>query len=147
MPVRSADKWIVLIGIFKLVKGVLLLAAGIGVLELLHKNVAEVVQHWTDVLRVDPDNRYIHSLIFRATGINDRRLLEISAGTFVYAGLFLTEGAGLLTHKRWAQYFTIIVTASFLPMEVYEFKRRATAEKAIVIVLNVATVIYLGVSR
>jgi len=147
MPVRSADKWIVLIGIFKLVKGVLLLAAGIGVLELLHKNVAKVVQHWTEVLRVDPDNRYIHRLIVRATGINDRRLLEISAGTFVYAGLFLTEGAGLLADKRWAQYFTIIVTASFLPLEVYEFMRRATAEKAIVIVLNVATVIYLGVSR
>ena len=29
----------------------------------------------------------------------------------------------------------------------YEFERRATAEKAIVIVLNVAAVIYLWVSR
>jgi uncharacterized membrane protein (DUF2068 family) len=145
--VRSADKGIVLIGIFKLVKGVLLLAAAIGVLTLLHKNVAKVLQHWSDAFRVDPDNRYIHSLVVRAIGINNRRLLEISAGTFVYAGLFLTEGAGLLTQQRWAQYFTIVVTASFLPLEVYEFVRRATAAKAIVIVLNVATVIYLGVSR
>src|SRR5207249_12114834 len=121
----------------------LLVAAGIGALKLLHKDVGETVQRWIDVLRVDPDSRFIHSLLVRILSVNDHTLKEISAGTFAYAGLFLTEGTGLLLRKRWAQYFTIIVTGSFLPLEIYEFARHASAAKAAVIVLNVAIIAYL----
>jgi len=64
---------------------------------------------------------------------------------FAYAALFLTEGTGLLLRKRWAQYFTIIVTGSFLPLEVYEFARHASVAKLLVILLNVAIIGYLVV--
>jgi uncharacterized membrane protein (DUF2068 family) len=144
VPEHSGDQWIVLIGVFKLVKGLLLLAAGIGILRLVHKDVAEVVKHWINVLRVDPDNHYIHGLAAKALNLNNRKLVELSAGTFLYASLFLTEGTGLLLHKLWAQYFTIIVTGSLLPMEIYAFVHRATIAKAIMIVVNAAVVAYLA---
>jgi uncharacterized membrane protein (DUF2068 family) len=101
-------------------------ATGIGALRLLHQDVGEVIAHWIEVLRVDPDNRYIHAVFTRALNVSDRTLKEISAGTFTYAALFLTEGGGLLFRKRWAEYFTIIVTSSLLPVELYELIRRAT---------------------
>jgi uncharacterized membrane protein (DUF2068 family) len=145
MGAVSGDRWIFLIGVFKLAKGMLLVAVGIGALRLLHKDVSEVVEHWIDVLRVDPDNRYIHSLLVKVWSLNNRTLKEISAGTFCYAALFLIEGTGLLLRKRWAEYFTIFVTGSFLPLEIYELLRRASALKAGVIVLNVAIVGYLVV--
>jgi hypothetical protein len=50
-----------LIAVFKLVKGLLLLAVGVGALKLLHKDVGEVALRWVNVLRVDPDNRFIHT--------------------------------------------------------------------------------------
>ena len=131
--------------VFKLIKSILLVAAGIGALRLLHRDVADVVERWIDVLRVDPDNRFIHSVLVRVLTVNDRSLKEISAGTFAYAALFLTEGTGLLLRKRWAQYFTIIVTTSFLPVEVYEFARHASVAKLLVILLNVAIIGYLVV--
>ena len=137
--------WIVLIAVFKIVKGVLLIAAAIGVLRLLHKDVGEVVQRWIDALRVDPDNRYIQTLLLKVLTLNDRTLKEISVGTFCYAALFLTEGTGLFLRKRWAEYFTIIVTASFLPLEVYELIKHASIAKVLVILLNVAIVVYLVV--
>ena len=143
-PGHSGDQWIVLIGVFKLVKGLLLLAAGIGILKLMHKDIAEVVEHWINVLRVDPDNHYIHGLAVKALHLNNRKLEELSAGTFLYAGLFLTEGTGLLLRKRWAQYFTIIVTGSLLPLEIYAFVYRTTIVKAIMIVVNAAVVAYLA---
>ena len=127
----SDDRWILLIAIFKLMKGVLLVAAGIGAMRLLHKDVGDVVERWIDVLRVDPDNHYVHAFLVKAVAVDDRTLKEISAGTFAYAALFLTEGAGLLLRKRWAQYFTIIVTISFLPLEVYELARHPSAAKVI----------------
>jgi uncharacterized membrane protein (DUF2068 family) len=143
MPQRSRDRWITLIAIFKLVKGVLLVAVGIGALNLLHKDVGDVVERWIDVLRVDPDNQYIHASLVKVLSVDDRMLKEISAGTFAYAAVFLTEGIGLLLRKRWAHYFTILVTASFLPLEIYELARHASAAKAVVIALNAAILVYL----
>jgi uncharacterized membrane protein (DUF2068 family) len=146
MPTQpSANRWILLIAVFKLIKGVLLVAAGIGALRLLHKDVADVVEHWINVLRLDPDNRFIHALMAKVWSVDDRTLEEISAGTFCYAALFLTEGTGLLLGKRWARYFTIIVTGSFLPLEVYELMRQASVAKTVVILLNVAIIGYLAV--
>jgi len=140
---RPRDTWILLIALFKLLKGGLLIAAGIGIFRLLHKDVAEVAMQWINVLRVDPDNRYVHVLLTKTFFLDDRKLKEIGAGTFCYAALFLTEGFGLLLRKRWAQYFTIVVTASLLPLEVFEMVRHATIAKAIVILLNVGIVAYL----
>ena len=143
---NTGDKWILLIALFKLVKGLLLVAAGIGALKLLHKDIGDVVQNTIDALRVDPDNRYVHAALVRILSVNDRTLKEISAGTFAYAAVFLTEGTGLLLRKRWAQYFTIIVTTSFLPLEVYELVRRISVVKALIIAVNVAIVAYLAAS-
>jgi len=133
----------VLIAIFKLIKGVLLVATGIGALRLLHKDVAAVAEHWIDVLRVDPDNRYVQALLVKLVNVNDRALEELSAGTLFYAAVFLTEGTGLLFRKRWAEYFTVIVTGSFIPLEAYELLRHPGTAKAFVILLNLAIIAYL----
>ena len=146
MPTRQyGDRWIVLIAIFKLLKGVLLVSVAIGALRLLHKDVAGVVERWIDALRVDPDNRYVRALLRKVLTVNDRTLREISAGTFCYAAVFLTEGTGLFLRKRWAEYFTIIVTASFLPLEIFELAKHASVAKVLVTLLNVAIVAYLVV--
>src|SRR5215471_17022085 len=137
------DKWIVAIGTLKLMKGILLIAAGIGVLKLVHKDIGQIVEHWIEILRVDPDNRLVHSLLVRAFSLDDRRLREIGAGTFAYAGLFLTEGSGLLLRKRWAELFTIIVTGSFLPLEFFELVRHPSIAKIFVTLVNIAIVVYL----
>ena len=116
---------------------------GIGALRLLHRDVGEVVSHWVDVLGVDPDNRYIHRLLSRAFAVSPRQLKEASVGTFIYAGLLLTEGTGLSLRKRWAEYFTSITTAGLIPLEVYEIHRHLTATNIVVLLINVAIVIYL----
>jgi len=138
------DLWLVLIGIFKLVKGAGLLIAGVGLLKLLHHDVAAMMQHWIEVLRVDPDNRYIHRALLRIFNVTPKQLKELSAGTFVYAGIFLTEGTGLLARKHWAEYMTLISTGLFVPIEVYEIFRHFTWVKAGVTIVNVLIVWYLA---
>ena len=140
---KPRDRWIFLIAVFKVVKGSLLVIAAIGALDLLHKDVADVVQHWIDLLRVDPDNHYVQRILAHVVGLSDRTLKEISVGTLTYAGVFFTEGIGLLLGKRWAKYFTSIVTASFIPLEIYELFRHPSLAKAMLIGLNVAIVVYL----
>jgi uncharacterized membrane protein (DUF2068 family) len=140
---RSGSATLLLIALFKLFKGFLLLAVAIGAVRLLHKDIAESLEHWVRVLRVDPENHYIHRLLAKLFAVTPRQLRELSAGTFIYSGLLLTEGVGLLLRKRWAEYFTVITTGLLIPLEVYELARHFTAAKVAVFVINVLIVWYL----
>ena len=143
-PHQSA-KTLLAIALFKLLKGVLLIFVGVGALKLLRHDVAETVYHWVNILRVDPDNRFIHRMLSRLLSVSPNQLRAASVGTFVYAALLLTEGTGLLLRKRWAEYFTIITTAGLIPLELYEISRHLTAAKVIVLLINAAIVLYLVV--
>ena len=137
------DRGILLIAIFKLFKAALLLAAGIGVLSLLHKDVATTLMNFLSVLHVDHNNHYIHGMILKLGLMSDRKLEALSVGSFFYAAMLGTEGVGLLLKKHWAEYFTIIATASFIPLEIYELIKHFGIGKVIVLIINVAMVVYL----
>jgi uncharacterized membrane protein (DUF2068 family) len=140
---RPKSPTLLLIALFKLTKGVLLLIVAFGAHRLLHRDLADTVAHWVDILRVDPDNRYIHRLLTHLLAVTPAQLKAASVGTFIYSGLLLTEGVGLLLRKRWAEYFTIITTAGFIPLEIYEIFHHLTAAKIVILVVNVAIVVYL----
>jgi len=131
------------IAAFKLLKGVALLALAIGALHFLHRDVAAIADQWINAFRVDPHNHYIHWLLEKLSRVDDKKLRELSVGTFIYAAVFLTEGTGLALGKRWAEYFTIITTSSFLPLEVYEIIRHVTAAKIVALLVNIVVVAYL----
>jgi uncharacterized membrane protein (DUF2068 family) len=134
-----------LIAAFKLLKGLVLFAVGIGAVKLLHKDLAFEVERWADIFRVDPNNHYIHRLLVKLSILDDRKLKELSVGTFFYSALLLTEGVGLMLGKRWAEYFTIFATSSFIPLEVYELTKRVSWPRIVVLLLNIVIVVYLVV--
>lgn len=131
------------IALFKLFKCVLLASVGVGAIRLLHRDVAETVQHWVNVLRVDPDNHFFHAIITKILAVTPKQLEAIGIGTFFYAALLLTEGVGLLLRRYWAEYFTVITTAVFIPLELYEIVKHVSVTKIIVLLVNVAIVVYL----
>ena len=139
----TKSKGLLLIAAFKLLKGLSLLAMGIGALKLLHKDVATEVANWINFFRVDPERIFIHKLLEKLSVVDDHKLKEFSIGTFLYSGLLLTEGIGLAFRKRWAEYFTIIMTASLIPLELYSLYHHLTGAKVIVLLINIAVVVYL----
>ena len=143
MDGKRRDVVVLLIAIFKLVKALILIGIGIAAATLMHKDIQATMNHWANVLWVGRESRLIERLIERVASF-DRKQLELAEiGTFVYAAVFLTEGTGLFLRQRWAEYLTIIVTISFVPFEIYVILRRFSLERAIVLVLNIAVVIYL----
>src|SRR5919198_2389702 len=140
---HSEDLGLWLIGGFKLAKGVVLCAIGVGALRLLHHDFADVLASWATALH---EHRYLNRAASTLLSLDAHKLRAISVGTFSYAALLLTEGTGLLLRKRWAEYFTIVVTGSFIPLEVYELAKRVTLVRLIVVVINIGVVGYL-VSR
>jgi uncharacterized membrane protein (DUF2068 family) len=139
----STSGGIRLIAAFKLFKGLVLFAVGVGAVKLLHKDLAFEVERWADIFRVDPNNHYIHRLLERLSILDGRQLKELSVGTFFYSALLLTEGTGLLFGKRWAEYFTVVATSSFIPLEVYELTKRLSPARLVLLLLNIAIVVYL----
>lgn len=140
---RRGDAFIWLIAAFKLSKGLLLLAVAIGALTLINENVARQAARLIAALRVDPQNHFIHALLAKLTRIDNQKLEALSAGSFIYAALLLTEGVGLFLRKHWAEYLTIVVTGLLIPLEIYELAEKFSATKLAVLAINAAVVVYL----
>jgi uncharacterized membrane protein (DUF2068 family) len=130
------------IGGLKLAKGSLLIVAAVGLFSLWHKDQAAVISGIVQHFSVDPHAHFFRIFAERFLRLSPKLPL-ISIGTLVYGVLFVIEGVGLLKRKRWAEYLTVIATASFLPLEIYEMIHHATVIKGVVMVVNVAIVVYL----
>jgi len=141
---KSSDNRLVrLIALFKLLKAALLIAVGMSALHLLHKDIASVVGHWVAVLGLDPGNRYVARALQKFADLTPTKIKSLGVVSFIYTGLFLTEGIGLWLLKRWAEWFSVILTTSLIPVEIYEIHRHPSALKCLVLILNVAVVGYL----
>lgn len=132
-----------MIALFKLLKAISLIALGIGAFKLLGNDVAGVVEHWIEVFKLDPANRFVDAALARASNLSPDHIKELGLGSFIYAGLFLTEGIGLWLLKRWAEWLTVIITSSLVPLEIYEIHRHVTPVKLFVLAINLAIVAYL----
>ena len=144
VSLSSQETRLRLIGIFKLVKGLLLLLVGVGTLTLLHQGAAEAARHWVGFLGLQRENRYFYNLLLEL-GNMDRHMIRVAGiSTFIYAALLTTEGIGLSLLKRWAEYLTVVVTSSLIPPQIYGLAGHFSIPKVIVIGLNVAVVWYLA---
>ena len=137
---RRPDRVLLLIGIFKVAKAAILLSLGFG-LALAHRDVVPHLRDFGYAVGANP--ALIDGVISRIASIDRHRLAELGAGALIYGGLFAIEGVGLLLHRLWAQYATIAITTSFIPLEVYEMVEHRTIAKTIVIALNFTIVVYL----
>ena len=88
-----------------------------------------------------------------ARGVN--RVLDLSStainwvavGLFVYAGMLLVESYGLWFVRRWGEYFSVVATSVFLPLEIWELTEKFTWFKVVLTAVNVAAVIWLVWSK
>ena len=132
-----------LIAIFKLLKAFSLIVVGIVSLKLIHGDLATTLGHWVAALGLDPGNHYVDHALQRAANVSPDKIRDLGLGSLFYASLFLTEGIGLWLMKHWAEWFTIIITSSLVPLEVYELHHHPTLIKVLVLIINLAVVGYL----
>lgn len=142
-PASGTRRWLRLIAFAKLFKAAGLIMIGIVALRMSTTAETDAVHRVGATTGLQPGSHLIHEALARVSGLSAHQLREIGVGTFLYATLFLIEGVGLLAQKRWAEYFSIIITGSFIPVELYEAFERFTVLRVLAIPLNVAAVAYL----
>jgi len=68
-------------------------------------------------------------------------------GLLLYGGLQYTEGVGLWLLKRWGEYFAVLATSLFVPIEIYELTERVTWIRVGALAINIAAVVYILLSK
>jgi uncharacterized membrane protein (DUF2068 family) len=140
---RQRDRILTLIALFKFGKALLLIALGLGALQLIRSDIREQANRMFEALGSSIDVVPVLKVLRQIGALAPWRLRLIGGGAFLYAALFVTEGVGLWQQRRWAEYLTVIATASFIPFEVFEVVRRLTYPRASALLLNIGVVGYL----
>lgn len=128
---------------FKLVKGFLLLLVGLGLLKLVHAEIATLFSLLIEALHLHADSRILHSLVLKVDALQPHTVLVMGVISLGYAGLLLVEGVGLWLEVSWAAYLTVISTSLLLPFELYEVLQRVSAFRIGALLLNLVIVVYL----
>jgi uncharacterized membrane protein (DUF2068 family) len=137
------DRWLIIIGVFKILEGMLFVLLGLGVVRLLHRDIGDLLVRVALALRIDPESHFVNLLLEQVQLLTPHKMRLISAGIFLKAGLDFLEGIGLAMEKTWAEWLTIGLTASFLPWEIFEIARHFTWVKVGITLLNVLVLLYL----
>ncbi len=143
MKLRRHNRLLLLIAAYKALQASLFVAVGFGALHLLHKDAGDVLAQVTVALRFNPESRFVNFILDQAALLNDPILRRIGLVAFIYAGVSLLEGTGLYLEKAWGEYLTLVITASFLPWEVFEVFHRHTWVRIMLLIVNALVFIYL----
>jgi uncharacterized membrane protein (DUF2068 family) len=143
MATRPHHTGLVVIAVFKVAKGLLMLLLGLGLLELMHAEIATLFSLLIEALHLNAGSRFIHDLALKVDELQPRSVLVAGLVSLAYAGLFLTEGVGLWLEFSWAAYLTVVSTSLLLPFELYEVVEQVSVLPIAVLLLNLAIVVYL----
>lgn len=142
---RRERTWTIhIIAAEKVVKGGLLVAVAFKLLSLVDHDVNAWAADFVSRHGIDAGNRYVHSILERLAGVDNKQLITLSVVALLYSGLLFTEGLGLWFQKRWAEYLTAISTALLIPLEIYEIYERFTWVRIAVLIINLFIVWYLA---
>jgi uncharacterized membrane protein (DUF2068 family) len=143
MTTRSHHTGLAVIAVFKVVKGLLLLLLGLGLLKLVHAEIATLFSLLIEALHLNADSRLIHELVLKVDALQPHSVLLAGVVSLGYAAMLLVEGVGLWLELAWAAYLTVVSTSLLLPFELYEVIERVSMLRVGVLLLNLIIVLYL----
>lgn len=125
-------------------KGGLVLAAGCGLLTLVHRDLHRAAVQVVRVLHLNPAQHFPTIFIDAAAKVTDLQLWTLALSAFLYAVVRFIEAYGLWKRQAWAEWFGLVSGAIYLPIELYEAIREPTWPRLSVFLVNAALVAYLG---
>jgi len=132
--------WIVA---FKAFKTVTLTALGITLLRTRNVDPNDLLMRFALAVHVPLTSRVFARALVFANGLTTTKQTALALTAFGFAGLMGTEGVALYLRKPWARWLTIAATSSLIPIEVYEISREVHPLRILILIVNIAIVVYL----
>jgi uncharacterized membrane protein (DUF2068 family) len=138
---------VVLIGLFKLVKAATLVTVGVLGLVFRRGELVWKSERAISWLGLSAGRSTMVHGVDKLSELDRATVHRLAVLALAYAAVFLVEGVGLVLRKTWAEWLTVVVTGSFIPIEIYELCKHPGAGKVVTLIVNVAIVGYLIVRR
>jgi len=142
MPNRGSFllPWIVA---FKAIKTIALSALGLTLLFGIHRDPVEMAMRIAQAVHLPVTSRLFDLLFTFAVNATPQKELTLAITALGYAVVIAVEGVGLHLRRAWARWFTIGVTGSLIPLEMYEILQKQEPIRVVILVLNIAVLVYL----
>ncbi len=125
--------------------GALLLWAGFALLLVAGRdNPGDFFSHLLfRTFRGNPPDLAIRFLTHNIEFISATMVIRLAIATAAYAAIVSAEAIGLILRQWWSEWLVILVTISFIPVEVYEIVHRPNLLKVGTLVVNLIILWYL----
>ncbi len=140
---ERSERGLLYIGLFKVSKSIGCILIGAMCLHLIHSDLGTVAMKTIEWLGMDPNGHIASIFLDRADLVSGHDLRITGALSFAGAVTYAVEGTGLMLHKVWAEYFTVVLTTLGLPWEIFEMLRHFTIWKTGLFVANILVLAYL----
>jgi uncharacterized membrane protein (DUF2068 family) len=128
------------VAVFEAVKGASVLAAGFGLLHLLHKDAHKIAYEFISKVHLSPAQKYPKIFINLADNITDSKLWFIASVALIYSAFRFVEGYGLWKERVWAEWLAVVSGAIYLPIEIYEVGVKVSFVSVFALVANIVVV-------
>ena len=128
---------------FKALKAITLTALGVVLFTTRHDDPVDLLTRAATAIHLPLSSRLFDRALQFALNLSVGKQVALAATAFGYAMLMGSEGVALFMRKPWARWFTISATASLMPIEVYEIVREVHPVRVLILLANIAIVVYL----
>jgi uncharacterized membrane protein (DUF2068 family) len=124
-------------------KGVVVVLAGLGAFSMRHKSIWGIAESFLEFFHANPYNHYVGVFINLVYRVSDVRLWKIALAATIYTIIRFVEAYGLWYLRAWAEWLAIASGTIYIPFEVIDMIRHPRGFGALVLVVNVAIVLYM----
>ncbi len=131
------------IALYKMLKVIILLLAVWGEVRLHDSTLVARMLSWLSARPHGLEHDLVTRAIVWFSGLPEERIHQVRLITLTYAAVFAVEGIGLWMQRRWAEWLTVIITASLIPLELWELIHKPSVGASLVLLANCSIVGYL----
>jgi len=132
------------IALFESLKGIAAIAASIGLLQLLHKDVRHLAEALIGHFGLHAENRFPSLFLHYAEVLGNANLRNLVLLAWGYAAIRLAEAYGLWRDRAWAEWLAALSGILYIPLEVEHLQHHTTVTNALVLLANIAVVLYMA---
>jgi len=142
---KQKVRYLKLIAVFKMGKGLLLLLLGCSLLFLNARDRwMDGISDWVDAeILLGHSKPIIFVLNKVQAALASGKLGATALLSLFYCGVLFTEGIGVYLQQRWAEFLMIFATAALIPLEIRHIWHRPSLAACVILAANVFIVWFL----
>lgn len=111
------------------------------------KQAVPALEPATRTMGWDIDRSWLARMLDRWSEVSPDTIVLLGTAMAALGAVKWAEAIGLWLGKRWGEYLAAVATSAFIPLEVYELIEHVSAFKVVLLLINVAAVVWLVVAK